>query len=508
MNLLNPSRRNARWLILLALLAYWAISLSGLDALPTVRDDEPWQAAPGYSFWTRGVYGSELFADFAGMGQHYYLFQPTFSLLLGLAGRLWGLGLFQIRIVPVMLGGLTLCLTYRVALRQAQDAARGEAAGVIAACLLLLWRWGVSTPTLASGIPLLDISRIARYDTLVPVWGLSAWLMLSHAQQHGQGRHFFLAGLFAGLAGMAHLYGLFWVPALAIILFADSGWSLLKQRTIYALAAGAVVAWVPWLLFIAAGWDDFVLQTSQYANRFDLLSPSFYARNLLYETQRYGFGPTNLVSAASQPGVWLLVLGLPAALVWLSALSLSKRARAERPLVALVVPAWLFPLGFAVLLVQKTPGYLQSIAPLFAVVIAWVAVDLWQARRRRGLLVAAAMLVALDGGWGILHQQQLAADSTNTGSACLKTTSALTRRSSFCPTGRSPPTLWPLSASWRTSRPMCLFWTRFSARVWPKATTPQVRTRSLVNLRRTSTPSWIAITPASWGASQTKPMAR
>ena len=105
-----------KWVVV-ALLAYWAISLSGLDAFPTVRDDEPWQAAPGYSLWTRGIYGSELFADFAHMGERFYLFQPTFSILLGLATRLWGLGLFQIRVVPLALGALSMCLTFALGAR-------------------------------------------------------------------------------------------------------------------------------------------------------------------------------------------------------------------------------------------------------------------------------------------------------------------------------------------------------------------------------------------------------
>ncbi len=463
----------AHRLIIVALLVYWAISLNRLDALPMVREDEPWQTAPGYSFWTRGVYGSELFADFAHMNQRYYLFQPTFSLLLGLAARLWGLGLFQIRIVPVALGALTICLAHLVATRIG-----GRAVGVATVYLLLLWRWSASTSTFASGVTLLDQSRIARYDTLVPLWGLAAWYAFIVAQQSQRRRHFVLVGVFVGLAGLAHLYGLFWLGVFVIVLWSKSchesykavagdsksrlpgfqpiarlrGHNIVvrvggrsangslgaisiastqflkepeklfvlirvlctirgkKISQLCWIVFGALVAWTPWLLYIAAGWDDFVAQTINYANRFDLLNARFYLDNLLHEPLRYGLARATLVQAVSQPGVWLLVLGVPASLVWLW-----RCAQTKPTLRVLLVPALVLPIAFASLLLKKTEGYSLSVLPIFVIAVAYVAIQLWQSRHHamRVALLIVAFALALDSAWGIANQQRWATESTS-----------------------------------------------------------------------------------------------
>src|SRR5207237_7391646 len=99
-------------------------------------------------------------------------------------------------------------------------------------------------------------------------------------------RQFFVAGLLAGLAGMAHLYGLFWLAAFALVLFWDTRFVVLRRRPLYLIALGALLAWTPWLIYIAFGWPDFVAQTSNYANRFDLFNVQFYVDTVLGVAQR------------------------------------------------------------------------------------------------------------------------------------------------------------------------------------------------------------------------------
>jgi hypothetical protein len=86
--------------------------------------------------------------------------------------------------------------------------------------------------------------------------------------------------------------------------------------------------------------------------------------------------------------------------------ALARRARrgasaAER---ALLLAAVILPALFALLLTSKTANYLVSIAPVWAAVVAWSAVQLWQApqppRRRawlRGLVVLAVLAIAVEG---------------------------------------------------------------------------------------------------------------
>lgn len=46
----------SRRILPLALLAFWALSLSGLRAVPVLHEDESCQASPAYKLATQGVY--------------------------------------------------------------------------------------------------------------------------------------------------------------------------------------------------------------------------------------------------------------------------------------------------------------------------------------------------------------------------------------------------------------------------------------------------------------------
>src|SRR5512147_951071 len=103
----NVARFTPTALVLVFLLYFWTTGLVGLDRWPKIHEDESWQAAPGYTFWAEGRFGTDLFAGFYGMERHYYGFMPLFSILVGGALHLFGLGLFQARLVPLALITLT-----------------------------------------------------------------------------------------------------------------------------------------------------------------------------------------------------------------------------------------------------------------------------------------------------------------------------------------------------------------------------------------------------------------
>ncbi|MBI3760965.1 MAG: hypothetical protein HY260_03770, partial [Chloroflexi bacterium] len=93
------------------LLLFWAFSAIHLDRFPTVHQDEPWILSPGYKLFSQGVYGSDLLVGYYGMERHYFEFMPLMSILQGPAAEFFGLGVLQMRFVPVSLGALTLALT-------------------------------------------------------------------------------------------------------------------------------------------------------------------------------------------------------------------------------------------------------------------------------------------------------------------------------------------------------------------------------------------------------------
>src|ERR1700690_1652629 len=103
-----------RLLALALILYFWAAGVASLDRFPSVQEDEPWIAAPGYTFWEKGYFGTNLFAGFFGMEKHYYDFPPLFSIMVGAGLHLFGLGLFQARVIPLICITLTLALAYRL----------------------------------------------------------------------------------------------------------------------------------------------------------------------------------------------------------------------------------------------------------------------------------------------------------------------------------------------------------------------------------------------------------
>src|SRR5689334_6376919 len=145
----------------LAVALYFVATLPHLADFPLIGQDEPWIAAPAAKLATQGVYGDDLFAGYYHMEQHTYNFPPLFPLTEALAFRLLGVGVWQARLVAVLYGAATLGLTYALGWRL-----YGGALGALAAWLLVGLRLALEPQ--ASGIPFLDLARVARYDIAVP----------------------------------------------------------------------------------------------------------------------------------------------------------------------------------------------------------------------------------------------------------------------------------------------------------------------------------------------------
>jgi hypothetical protein len=206
------------------------------------------------------------------------------------------------------------------------------------------------------------------------------------------------------LAGLAHLYGLFFLVALAlahVLLWLRRGGVRLAHLA--PLVMGAVLVWLPWLAVIVFNAGDFAAQYYQHAPRFALSDPAFYAANLLDEPRRYRAGFSS-GAAWTRAGFWLLWLGAPLSLLALARLAWRTRAPGE---IALSIAAATMPLLYALLLAQKLYNYVAPLAPLFAWLVAWALARLWAQRVRwlRAAVAALLVLVLLEGagGWVRLH---------------------------------------------------------------------------------------------------------
>jgi 4-amino-4-deoxy-L-arabinose transferase-like glycosyltransferase len=397
-----PARR-ARWAVLAALLVFWGLALWNLDRYPPIHFDEATILEPGFQLFYKGVYGAPMYTGFYGQERLYLEVPPLMSLLQGASTWLLGVGVWQMRYLPVVCGLFTLALTAALALRVA-----GPAAGVAAAWLLLLWKW---TPSdldfLGSGLPLLDVSRIARYDILVPVFGLSAFLAWLRGRAGARPWLLFASGLLAGLSGLANVYGAFWIAALGLLTLLDNGTG--RLRRLAALLAGAAPPVLGWAAVLALHPDETRGQFIKHAGRFDLLQPSFYLENVLNEAHRYFLGVRDPATYL-RLGFWLAVLGLPASLAWLA---LRWRHAQDARAAWLLAPALVLPALLALLDSEKRFYYLIVAIPVFAVIVAWAATETYQAASRnwRGLMAGAAALLALQGALGVASQQGLARQS-------------------------------------------------------------------------------------------------
>ncbi len=396
------ARDHTRFMALGMILVFWLISVANLDRFPPIQADEPWILSPGFKFFAKGIFGSDLFASFYGMDQHYFEFLPLMSLLQGLSVHLLGIGVWQLRFVPIALGTLTLALTFALARRLSIPLV-----GVIALLLLLVWQWTPSGANriLGSGTPLIDVSRIARYDILVAPLGLGALLSFIHAREKGKVIYDFLSGLLAGLAGLAHLYGLFWAIALLLTLLVDRLYFSHRpiRRGAALILLGVFAVWFTWIGLIILSWNDFQAQVLVYSDRLDLLNPSFYLDNLWNERHRYSVGIQN-PTTFTRVGFWLLIFGVPTAMLWVSQRVMRQR---DRRALWLLVPSMVFPILFALLVKFKLYNYLVGMVPLMAILVAWCLTWLLQSQKltRRTATIILIALLTLQGAWGIVQMQ-------------------------------------------------------------------------------------------------------
>lgn len=225
---------------------------------------------------------------------------------------------------------------------------------------------------------------MARYDIVVPVFGLASLHAYLSARDAARGRErwYFLAGILSGLSGLARLYDLFWLPVLLVLTMWDGRSSCPEEprpkahsvlgaplgsglRYARYVLVGFALSWLPYIAYVLGDLYDWRGQTRGYGDRFDLLNLQWYLDNLLREPGRYAAG---LGSAAGlRVGFWSAVIVWPSSLGALAWRGLRHGDRAAR---VVVVPAIVIPLLFALLFHLKLINYLVTIAPLGAIAAA------------------------------------------------------------------------------------------------------------------------------------------
>jgi 4-amino-4-deoxy-L-arabinose transferase-like glycosyltransferase len=341
------------------------------------------------------------------MERHQYEEMPVFPLMEAAVFKMFGVGTIQMRLLPVACGFLLLVSVFAVG-RQVG----GDRVGALALLLMLSAR--VAAGGDGTGILLLDRARINRYDIAVPVFGLFALWTFNHAERHRRQIWYALTGLFTGVSSLSHLYGLFWLPVFVGLLFARDRQGLWRQRPLWLLLAGFASAWVPWIMYIATGWSDYLGQMRPMADRFDLFTPRFYVNNVLH-----GDGPISIewlvrtVRALSlvRIGTWTMLLAGPpacATMVW------EARHHAGGAVFSLAGATVAQAVMFVALLSVKNMQYMIALWPLGALTLAWFGIWIWDRRLlvARWTLGIVLGLLVLEGAARVVHAQRNARQTT------------------------------------------------------------------------------------------------
>jgi hypothetical protein len=349
------------WLVCTAALTLWFARAATIDLsnFRPVSNDEGELIEVSYTLANQGVFGSPMYAGFFGADSHHLWTLPVQHAVDAVTFKVFGSGVAQARWVSVVAALVTLWCVGWLGLRW-----YGLTAAVLSEVLVTMWRSNLTQGV--TGLPLLDVARVARYDVLAVAFG---WLaLLALARQSGRS-HALAAGASASLAALSQFFG---AAALPVVLLAG------RNRT--WLALGAVVVGLPWLLYAAAYRQDLAGQFSVYGARGQFLNPSFYVENLLAEPSRY-------LGVLDQPSTWLL-LGLVPALVWLVWRCTQPARRGDRLLLLSLLCAFVL---LSLLDATKTPLYAIVLFPGICLLLAasWSAL----LDRLRLLWLLASMVI-------------------------------------------------------------------------------------------------------------------
>lgn len=241
-------------------------ALPHLTTLPRVNVDEPWLIERAYQVMTTGVPSQPM------LGLHHaYLLQVGYGYLAAPWLALFGVGIFQARLLSVVLG-LGIVLMVAAIGRRTLDAT----AGLVAALFL------------ASDSNFLGGVRYARTDIPSVFFVTAALAAYVAGRADGRARWFAVSGASLGAAMLCH-GNAFWAGAVLLCWYViDFGWRGFGRRSAMAFVAGLSATFGPYLIVVAMRWHDVQVQIGNFAgDRVPGWRPSFVWQQITLETERY-----------------------------------------------------------------------------------------------------------------------------------------------------------------------------------------------------------------------------
>lgn len=368
--------------LLVVLVAYLHNTLPHLTMIPRVNVDEPWLMERGFQVLSTGIPSQPML----GL-QHAYLLQVGYGYLLAGWMALFGVSLFQARLLGVLLGLGIVVMVAGIG-RRAIDPVTGLSAALF----------------LALDSNFLGGVRNARTDIPALFFVVGALAAYLRGQQREAWGWFVCSGASLGLAMLCH-GNAFWAGAILLVwYFLDygrRGWTI---RYGYAWALGFLLTFGPYLAMVVARWSDVQVQIGNFAaDRVPGWRPSFVLHQMLAEGQRYRGWYFGLVtSKVPNPLLWTFQAIIPVGLVALAVRSLDGSASNGRAASDPHGPFRLLVLAlgsvviFAGFINNKVPVYMPHLLVGFALAAGFAvrsAVSLVPARRRA--IGAGVFLVGL-----------------------------------------------------------------------------------------------------------------
>jgi 4-amino-4-deoxy-L-arabinose transferase-like glycosyltransferase len=348
------------WYAGLAIVAvvYLHNTLPFLTMLPRVNVDEPWLMERGYQVMRTGIPSQPML----GL-QHAYLLQVGYGYVLAIWMTLTGVGLFQARLLAVLMG-LGVVLMTAVIGRRAID----PAAGLCAALLLAL------DSNVLGGM------RSARTDAPSIFFVVCAFAAYLRGQRLSRPLWFAVCGACLGVAMLCH-GNAFWAGIILLAWFLiDYGRRALSVPFGYAVIGGWALTCGPYLAVAIARWSDVQVQIGNFAaDRVPGWRVSFVVQQMQREMERYRGWYFGLITAdVPNPLLWAfqaLILAGFVALAWrVIRPRLAESTDDPRGALRILILATGGALIFAGFINNKVPVYLPHILFGFALA-AGVAVS-------------------------------------------------------------------------------------------------------------------------------------
>ena len=351
------------WLLVGAIVVYLLANLPFLVAWPAVNGDEGREAN---AFWVAsGVDPSAQTLD--PVFRHDPLYKGGLQgLTTGISFRLFGLGLYQGRLVSLIWGGLLLVMTFLAGRRL-----YGPAAGYIAVLFL-----AVSQPWLVS-------SHIIRPDIVVATLVMAGLYCALRGLQDGGRPWHLVAGLCLGLSFDVHPNTLAFMPMVGLCYVARYGWRAVLSRDAWMYVAGIAIGGLYYIAIRVAPDPVHFLEAFQYWIGVDKRPPALATR---------GGSPIE-----AEWGRWSQYLGhrwMEAALLAIGIVTAAIRAVRQRRVDPVLVGLVAALLVFVVLVSSKTEFYMILFFPGLVLMVAAAISDVGD-RLQGARLLASALLVLM-----------------------------------------------------------------------------------------------------------------